>query len=365
METTHKIYFKNASEMSEVESDTVDLLITSPPYPMIEMWDSLFSSSDTKIKKSLEDKEDQIAFNLMHEILDKVWEESARVLKVGGMACVNIGDATRTINGSFQLFPNHTRISNFFQKNGFIVYPCILWRKPTNSPTKFLGSGMLPPNAYITLEHEYILIFRKGHNKRKIKPKFEHRYSSAYFWEERNLWFSDLWMDIRGTFQNLNNKNGNKNKIRERSAAFPLNLPYRLINMFSIHGDTILDPFWGTGTTTLAAMISARNSIGYEINPAFLNIFKQNLLNIKKTVNSINNNRLEQHVEFSRKYKKSGKDLKYTSTHYNFPIMTKQEVGILFYTIKKCVDNKNNYTVYHEKFDFEQKTKLIQSRLVI
>jgi 16S rRNA G966 N2-methylase RsmD len=172
-------------------------------------------------------------------------------------------------------------------------------------------------------------------------------------------------MDIRGTFQNLNNKNGNKNKIRERSAAFPLNLPYRLINMFSIHGDTILDPFWGTGTTTLAAMISARNSIGYEINPAFLNIFKQNLLNIKKTVNSINNNRLEQHVEFSRKYKKSGKDLKYTSTHYNFPIMTKQEVGILFYTIKKCVDNKNNYTVYHEKFDFEQKTKLIQSRLVI
>ncbi|GAG89406.1 unnamed protein product, partial [marine sediment metagenome] len=82
-----------------------------------------------------------------------------------------------------------------------------------------------------------------GDKKRELSPGLENRYNSAYFWEERNKWFSDLWADIRGMSQKLNNINGNKKKIRERSAAFPLKLPFRLINMFSIYGDTVLDPF--------------------------------------------------------------------------------------------------------------------------
>ncbi len=363
METTHKIFFKNSSDMREVESDTVDLLITSPPYPMIEMWDSLFSSLNEEIGKALKEEKGKKAFNLMHYELDKVWKETVRVLKLGGIACINIGDATRTINKNFQLFPNHVKIANFFQENGFIELPCILWKKPTNSPTKFLGSGMLPPNAYVTLEHEYILLFRKGENKRKIPPKSEYRSKSAYFWEERNKWFSDVWVDIRGASQSLNNDN-NKKKLRKRSAAFPIELPYRLINMFSIYGDIILDPFWGTGTTSLAAMISARNSIGYEIDSEFMVSFKKSIRKIKKLADLINEKRLLQHVEFIKRYKKQDKDVKYKAINYKFPLITKQEIGILLYSIKKYSEINNEFHVDYEKFEFEPKRKLVQSRLI-
>ena len=132
-------------------------------------------------------------------------------------------------------------------------------------PNKFMGSGMLPAGAYATLEHEYILILRKG-NKREFKSKEDklRRQQSAFFWEERNVWFSDIWEDLKGTKQNNIDKH-----IRERSGAYPFELPYRIINMFSLRGDTVLDPFLGTGTTTLACMATARNSIGYEVNPNF------------------------------------------------------------------------------------------------
>ncbi len=347
METTHQIFFKNSNDMSEIKSNIIDLIITSPPYPMIEMWDSLFSSNKD-IKDALQKQDGKTAFRLMHEELDKVWKESARVLKEGGFVCINVGDATRTINKNFQLFPNHIRISQFFQNNGFLSLPCILWRKPTNSPTKFMGSGMLPPNAYVTLEHEYILILRKGENKRKYPPNSESRYKSAYFWEERNKWFSDIWNDIRGTSQSLNN---NK-KLREKSAAFPLKLPYRLINMFSIYGDTILDPFWGTGTTSLAAMASARNSIGYEINLEFMEIFKKNVEEIKKLTNSINNSRMIQHIEFIKEFKKKNKKINHNSINYKFPVITQQEKNLLLYTIKNWNIDGNSYRINHKKFDY-------------
>lgn len=365
MKTLHKIIFKNSTDMSYIDSETVDLVITSPPYPMIEMWDSLFSTFNEEIKQSLEDEDGKRAFSLMHVELDKIWKESSRVLKVGGMACINIGDATRKINKNFQLFPNHVKITNFFQEEGFISLPCILWRKPTNSPTKFLGSGMLPPNAYITLEHEYILLFRKGNKKREIAPKSESRYESAYFWEERNNWFSDMWTDIKGTSQIINKNNKeNNDDLRERSAAFPLELPYRLLNMFSIYNDTILDPFWGTGTSSLAAIISGRNSIGYELNSHFKDIFQQNLRNIGEISDTINNRRIQDHIEFTKEYKRRGKEFKYKSINYNFPVMTKQEENIQFYSINNEIINDDEFTIEYEKFIFESNKKLVQSRLI-
>ena len=353
METIHKVYFRDSSDMCELESDSVNLMVTSPPYPMIEMWDSLFSSLNVEIKETLEAVDGKTAFNLMHEELNKVWNEVSRVLKPSGIACVNIGDATRKIGKNFQLFPNHVKISNFFLNNDFIELPCILWRKPTNSPNKFLGSGMLPPNAYVTLEHEYILIFRKGDFKRELIPKSENRYNSAFFWEERNKWFSDVWEDIKGTSQNLNKSNNNKKKLRERSAAFPLELPYRLINMFSIYEDIVLDPFWGTGTTSLAAMISTRNSIGYEINSEFIEIFKRNLRKLKQLNNDINYIRMSKHLEFIKRYKNGVKDIKYNAIHYKFPVITKQEINILLYSIKSYSENRNKFILNHEKFKYD------------
>ena len=353
MDTTHKVFFKNSSDMSELESNSVDLMITSPPYPMIEMWDSLFFTLNNKIKQVMEEEDGKEAFNLMHAELDKVWNEVARVLKLGGIACINIGDATRKIGKTFQLFPNHAKIINFFQNHDFVELPCILWRKPTNSPNKFLGSGMLPPNAYVTLEHEYILIFRKGILKRDLQPRAENRYHSAFFWEERNKWFSDIWDDIRGISQNLDNSNFAQNELRERSAAYPLELPYRLINMFSLYKDTILDPFWGTGTTSLAAMISARNSIGYEINPEFMQIFKKNIKELKQMNININENRLNQHIKFFERYRKTGKDVKYFSAYYRFPVVTKQEIELLLYSIKDYREDENKFILHHQKFEFE------------
>ena len=353
METVHKIFFKNSSRMDEIESNSIDLVVTSPPYPMIEMWDSLFSRLNKRIQVALQEGVGFNAFNLMHAELEKVWREVVRVVKPGGIVCINIGDATRKINNNFQLFPNHVRTTTFFQDNGFVVLPSILWRKPTNSPNKFLGSGMLPTNAYITLEHEYILIFRKGDEKRKLPPAFEHRYNSAYFWEERNKWFSDMWLDLKGISQKMNNLIGSNGKIRKRSAAFPLKLPYRLINMFSIYGDTILDPFWGTGTTTIAAMVSGRNSVAYEINSEFLETFKIELKALKNTSQSINNKRIKDHIEFIKSYKKKGKDPKYNSNNYEFSVITKQEIEFLLYSIKKIIKTENNFTIFYDKYELE------------
>src|SRR5512139_3661054 len=103
MKTTHRILFGNASNMEAIEDGSIDLMVTSPPYPMIEMWDEIFSKQNPEIGKALKDENGNRAFELMHLELDKVWDEVYRVLREGGFACINIGDATRTICGEFKL----------------------------------------------------------------------------------------------------------------------------------------------------------------------------------------------------------------------------------------------------------------------
>lgn len=363
MKTNHKTFYRSSTDMSEIPSHSIELIITSPPYPMIEMWDSLFSSLNNGIKDALEQKEGKRAFSLMHHELNKIWKECKRVLKTGGIACINIGDATRKLDDTFQLYPNHIKIVDFFHSNGFISLPYILWRKPTNSPTKFLGSGMIPPNAYVTLEHEHILIFRKGNRKRKFEPKSERRYNASYFWEERNTWFSDIWRDIQGTGQYLEREG--RRELRERSAAFPLELPYRLINMFSLYDDTILDPFWGTGTTSIAAIVCARNSIGYELNEEFEKVFKNSIRNLSELTESINLERVQNHTAFIKEYQNTKKEPQYTSLHYNFPVITKQERKILLYSVDKIETTECGYSIKHIPFQFEgeKRKRNVQSRL--
>ena len=184
MKTTHKHYICNAAKMAALADHSVRLVVTSPPYPMIEMWDEIFSRQDGKIEKALEKSDGSLAFELMHQVLDQVWKEVFRVLSPGGFACINIGDATRTLEDNFGLYPNHARILNAAQALGFTALPCILWRKQTNAPNKFMGSGMLPAGAYVTLEHEYILILRKGGKREFTSPAAkENRRQSAFFWD--------------------------------------------------------------------------------------------------------------------------------------------------------------------------------------
>jgi DNA modification methylase len=326
VETVHQIVFKNSKNMEAISSESVDLVVTSPPYPMIQMWDDVFIQINPKIRKALDNAQGMLAFEMMNEELDRIWHEVFRILKYGGLACINIGDATRTVGNNFMLYSNHSRVLTQMLKTGLSALPEILWRKQTNAPNKFMGSGMLPAGAYVTLEHEHILILRKG-PKRVFKSTEEKqkRKESAVFWEERNTWYSDIWLDIKGTTQNLKPKD-----VRDRSAAFPFEIPYRLINMYSIKGDTVLDPFLGTGTTMLAAIAAGRNSTGYEVEPDFRNAILQGLSSVLEVSNQKITSRLDDHLAFVNQRLESGGELKYKNKSYGFPVMTSQETELLF-----------------------------------
>jgi DNA modification methylase len=264
--------------MPELQDGSVQLMVTSPPYPMIAMWDELFCKADPKIgklwKKMERDAEDAVVrqiYDAMHDYLAKVWEETYRVLCDGGIAAINIGDATRSINGKFQLYPNHSRIIEVCEKIGFTTLRYILWKKPTNKPSykgkgAFLGSGFLPPNAYVTLDCEFILLFRKG-KLRKFEPHHLERYESKFTKAQRDEWFSQIWA-FKGTRQTADD-------LERRTAAYPEEIAERLVKMFSVKGETVLDPFLGSGTTTKVAILNSRNSVGYEVDKNLLSVIQQ------------------------------------------------------------------------------------------
>jgi site-specific DNA-methyltransferase (cytosine-N4-specific) len=212
-------------------------------------------------------------YDAMHDSLAKVWAETYRVLSDGGIAAVNIGDATRSINGKFQLFPNHSRITEVCEKIGFTTLPYILWKKPTTKPKykgkgAFLGSGFLPPNAYVTLDCEFILLFRKG-KLRKFEPHHAERYESKFTKAQRDEWFSQIW-EFKGIRQNAS-------ELERRTAAYPDEVAERLIRMFSVKGETVLDPFLGSGTTTKIAIQAERNSVGFEVDQNMLPVITQKI----------------------------------------------------------------------------------------
>ena len=325
MTTSHKVLYSDSRQMPYVPDNSVNLVVTSPPYPMIEMWDDLMGELNPDIAIALQNEDGGLAFDLMHLELERVWDALDKAVKPGGIVCINVGDATRTMAGEFQLFSNHSRILRYFLSKGYSNLPNIIWRKQTNAPNKFMGSGTLPPGAYVTLEHEYILIFRKG-GKRQFSTDEDkrNRNRSAFFWEERNIWFSDVW-DFKGTSQKLN-----RASLRERSGAFPLELAYRLVNMFSVKGDIVLDPFLGTGTTVLAAMASARNSIGYEIDPSFEPVvFEFADERVIDLLNNVLRDRILKHIKFVKDKQKGGSVLRHSNENYHFPVMSRQETEII------------------------------------
>jgi modification methylase len=322
--TNHRVIVGDAREMREVADASVHLVVTSPPYPMIEMWDEVFGALDPEVAAALAAGAWDAAFERMHAALDRAWAECLRVLVPGGLACVNVGDATRSVGGDFRLFPNHARIVAGMTRAGFAVLPDILWRKPTNAPNKFMGSGMLPPGAYVTYEHEYVLIFRKGGKREFAGPEEKAaRRRSAYFWEERNAWFSDVWTDLKGTRQDLPDAD-----TRARSAAFPFELPWRLVQMFSVFGDTVLDPFAGAGTTLAAALASGRHSVGIERDAALVPIAEAALRAAPAAGNARAAARLEAHRDFVVSRTQAGRPPEHVNLAYGFPVVTSQEVDL-------------------------------------
>lgn len=239
------------SEKMDLPDASVQLIVTSPPYPMIEMWDALFEEW-TGRKPA-----DPLFYRDCHKVLDRVWRECARVLAEGGIAAVNVGDAVRTVGDQpFRLYANHVDVHEGLARAGLLPLVPILWKKPTNKPNAFLGSGFLPPNAYVTLDCEYVLLFRKG-APRAFPPKDPLRYASEISKAERDAWFTQVWQ-LKGARQSSDD-------VERRTGAFPLEVPERLVRMFSVLGDVVLDPFAGTGTTLRAATRWGRRAVGFEV----------------------------------------------------------------------------------------------------
>lgn len=256
MKTNHIIVNGDSRRMEEVENESIHLIITSPPYWQLKDYGS----------------ENQVGYNDSYEVyinnLNLVWNESFRVLHKGCRLCINIGDqfARAVYYGRYKVIPIRTEIIKFCEAIGFDYMGAIIWQKVTTSNTTggatIMGSFPYPRNGILKIDYEFILLFKKSGNP--PKPKNEFKKLSAMTKEEWNTYFQGHW-NFSGTRQ------------ENHLAMFPEELPRRLIKMFSFVGDTVLDPFLGSGTTSLAAKNLGRNSIGYEINPEFIPIIKEKL----------------------------------------------------------------------------------------
>ncbi|WP_448377231.1 DNA-methyltransferase, partial [Fervidobacterium sp.] len=245
MNCSGKVIIGDSRNMSELENESIDLVITSPPY---------WHLKDYGVKN-------QIGYGqTLHEYLKdlyRVWKESFRVLKEGRRLCINIGDqfARSIIYGRYKIIPLHSEVIAQCEDIGFDYMGAIIWQKKTTMNTSgganVMGSYPYPPNGMIEIDYEYILIFKKpGKSPQVDKNRKESSILSKEEWKE---YFSGHWY-FKGEKQS------------EHEAMFPEELPYRLIRMFSFAGDTVLDPFLGSGTTLKVALSLGRNAVGYEIN---------------------------------------------------------------------------------------------------
>jgi site-specific DNA-methyltransferase (adenine-specific) len=242
--------------MTELSDSSVHLIITSPPYWQLKDYGS----------------KEQIGYHDSYENyinnLNLVWNECYRVLHPGCRLCINIGDqfARSVYYGRYKVIPIREEIIKFCETVGFDYMGAIIWQKVTTSHTTGggvqMGSYPYPRNGILKLDYEFILIFKKLGDA--PKPTKEQKELSKMTAEEWNTFFAGHW-----NFAGIRQDN--------HLAMFPEELPRRLIKMFSFVGDTVLDPFTGSGTTNLAAKNLGRNSIGYEINPEFIPIIKQKL----------------------------------------------------------------------------------------
>lgn len=254
--TEHKIVFGDSRSLNEVKDKSVQLIITSPPYWQLKDYGA----------------DDQIGFNDSYEEyinnLNLVWQECYRVLSDGCRMCINIGDqfARSVYYGRYKVIPIRTEIIRFCESLGMDYMGAIIWQKATTMNTSgggaIMGSFPYPRNGILKMDYEFILLFKKLGNA--PIPSKEQKERSIITKEEWGQYFSSHW-------------NFNGVKQYEHIAMFPEELPRRLIKMFSFAGETVFDPFVGSGTTSLAAKHTGRNSIGYEINKEFAPIIRSKL----------------------------------------------------------------------------------------
>lgn len=258
MKTTHNIIFGDSRSLNKIKDKSVQLIITSPPYWQLKDYGT----------------DNQIGFNDSYEEyinnLNLVWKECYRVLADGCRMCINIGDqfARSVYYGRYKVIPIRTEIIRFCETLKMDYMGAIIWQKATTMNTSgggaVMGSFPYPRNGILKMDYEFILLFKKLGNP--TKPSAEQKKQSVMTKEEWNQYFSSHW-------------NFNGAKQYGHLAMFPEELPKRLIKMFSFVGETVFDPFLGSGTTSLAAKNLNRNSIGYEINKEFKSLIQKKLYN--------------------------------------------------------------------------------------
>lgn len=252
--TTHVLHKGDARDLGWIPDESVHLVVTSPPYFNLKKYNDR--------KGQLGHIDDYEAF--LDEI-DRTWTHCYRILVPGGRLVINVGDvcvSRRSNRGRHHVVPLHADFSVRCRRIGFDYLTPILWHKIANAVFEAEGNGAgflgkpYEPNAIIKNDVEYILMLRK--HGRYRSPSEEQRASSRLTKEEQAEWFRPIWTGLTGA------------STREHPAPYPVELAYRLIRMFSFTGDMVLDPFAGTGTTTLAAIRCDRNSIANEIDPAYV-----------------------------------------------------------------------------------------------
>lgn len=259
--TEHRIWRGDARDLSFLSDESVHLVVTSPPY-----WTLKEYPASTGQLGAIED------YAAFLDELDKVWRECARVLVPGGRICCVVGDVCvpRRKFGKHFVMPLHADIQVRSRSLGLDVLTPILWHKIANGVTEAKGNGAgfygkpFQPGAIVKNDIEYILFMRKGGEYRKVTPL--QKALSILTKDEMQRWWRSIWTDVRGA----STRSGHP-------APYPVALAERLIRMFSFAGDTVLDPFAGTGSTAVAAVAAGRNSINVEIDPGYVRIATGNI----------------------------------------------------------------------------------------
>jgi site-specific DNA-methyltransferase (adenine-specific) len=254
---THNVFWGDARNMGDLADNSVHLSVTSPPYWQLKDYGT---SGQIGFDQSLDEY-----LTSLHE----VWAECFRVLHSGCRLCVNIGDqfARAAHYGRYKVIPLHEAVIHSCEQIGFDYMGAIIWQKNTTMNTSgggsVMGSFPYPRNGVVKIDYEFILLFKKLGKPPKVTP--EQKQNAAMTTKEWNEYFNGHW-----NFAGERQGDGH-------IAMFPLELPRRLIRMFSFPGETVLDPFLGSGTTMSAAIELARNAIGYEINQEFEGAIRQRL----------------------------------------------------------------------------------------